>query len=386
VPGDFCEDNTCHLGATSVSTGQFFTCALLVDGSVRCWGSNEFGQLGTAGPTPPSGTTSVPVAVAGLGGAVQSLSSKDGNHTCAVLANGSVQCWGSDFEGELGPNAAAQTAEISATPVTVTGLPGSADAITSCESEFSCALMASNGAIWCWGSNIWGELGTATGMGNTPPLAPVQVTGITGATAISSGEDYNCAIVSGSAMCWGDVPQTGVSYIPMGVIGVGAGAETVLAIAPGEQHACAIVSGGTVECWGSNGSGQLGSTAVAVGNSSTSAVTVQGLPTGAKSMTAGGYHSCAILTNGSIWCWGLEAEGQLGNGATMQPNGDSFTVAPVQVTGLPTGLKGTAISAAIYQTCAVLSNGSVWCWGQGNMGQLGNGSSNSSIPIQVVGW
>jgi alpha-tubulin suppressor-like RCC1 family protein len=389
LPSYFCEGNSCHLDAVQVSCGSEFTCALLVDGSVRCWGRNQFGQLGLNGPAT---FTSVPVAVPGLAGAAKSISSTDAEHTCALLTNGSVNCWGSDFEGELGNNTP-MTADFSATPFNVGGLPGPASAIAVNGDEFSCAVMASDGSIWCWGDNIWGELGNGTSGGSAP--FPVQALALTGATAIGGGESFMCSLALGGVYCWGEdtngqlgngtLPSNGMVTRPGSVFGLGGG-TTPLMVAGGAFHACAVVAGGTVYCWGWNSDGQLGTTAVPIGSNGTSAVAVQGLPTGAKAVAPGGYHTCAVLTNGSVWCWGRESPGQLGNGATMAPNGDAFTATPVQVIGLPAGVPATAVSAALYQTCALLANGSVWCWGQGNFGELGNSSSNSSTPLEVVGW
>ena len=381
----YCESGTCEPDAVQVVCGGDYSCALLIDGTVRCWGRNEFGQLGANGPTV---STSSPVSVPGFAGTVKTIASNGADHVCALLTSGAVQCWGSDFSQELGSTVSAAN-ESSATPLTVPGLPGAASAITAAP-NFSCALMSSNGAIWCWGDNIWGNLGRGT---SGSAQAPGVVGGLTGASSIAGGEDVMCAIEAGTLYCWGDdergeigsatEPSNGIVSTPQVVIGLGGGGNPTTAVASMGYHGCAIISGGSVSCWGWNIYGSLGSTAVADGDQSTSAVAVQGLPSGAKAIAAGVYHSCVLLTNGSVWCWGNETYGQLGNGVMMQ---DAFSVKPVQVTGLPAGLQATSLAVGADHSCVIVSNGSVWCWGEGNFGELGNGTATSSTPVEVAGW
>ena len=390
LPSYFCEANSCHLDAVQVSCGAGFSCALLSDGSVRCWGSNRFGALGPGGPSPGSGSSNTPVTITGLGGKVTSISATGAAHACALLSNGGINCWGSAFDGELGNNSTLAN-EYSTTPLAVSGLPGTASAVSASSDEFSCALMSSNGTVWCWGINIWGNLGNGTSGGQSP--TPVQASGLSGVTALAGGNDEMCAIASGEAYCWGEddrdqvgngvTVSSGVVATPTPVTGLGGGA-TFLTVAAGGFHGCGIVSGGAVVCWGWNPWGEIGST-VAIGGNALSATSVPGLPSGAKSVVAGQYHTCALLTNGAVWCWGEESSGQLGDGRFMESNGNGYLATPVQV-GLPTGSQATAISAGAFQTCALLTDGSVWCWGEGDNGELGNGNSNSSTPLQVAGW
>ncbi len=386
-PDHYCEAGVCEPDATQVICGSEHSCALLVDGTVRCWGRNQFGQLGSSGPAV---STSAPVAVTGFGGTVKSISGHGADHNCALLSSGAVQCWGSDSSGQLGSSVSSVN-QSSPTPLTVPGLPGTATAITA-SPDFSCALISSTGAVWCWGINIWGNLGRGTS-GSTGGQPPGPVSGLTGVSSISGGEDVMCAVSGGLTYCWGDddsgqvgsatMPTDGAVSTPQVVIGVGNGGSPTTAVATMGFHGCAIVSGGSVSCWGWNIDGTLGSTAVADGAQSTSAVAVQGLPSGAKAITAGVYHSCVLLTNGTVWCWGNETYGQLGNGVLMQ---EAFSVKPVQVTGLPAGLQATSVAAGFDHTCVVMSNGSVWCWGRGDFGELGNGTATSSTPVQVTGW
>src|SRR6185312_10377986 len=186
--------------------------ALLTDGTVRCWGRNQFGQLGSNGPGVSS---SSPVVVSGFGGSIKSISSNAAEHSCAVLSNGTIQCWGSNFDGELGAIASDPAHDYSATPVTVSTLPGPASAVSANPDEFTCAVIASNGSLWCWGTNIWGNLGNGTS-GSTVPQPAGPVTGLAAVSSISGGEDMMCAIVSGAAYCWGkdDDGQVGNGTMP----------------------------------------------------------------------------------------------------------------------------------------------------------------------------
>jgi alpha-tubulin suppressor-like RCC1 family protein len=198
--------------------------------------------------------------------------------------------------------------------------------------------------------------------------------------------------VSGTAYCWGEdtdgqigngtMPDNGVIATPVAVTGLGGGGNPTTAVASMGYHGCAIVSGGYVDCWGWNTYGAVG-TGVAIDGKALSAVSVQGLPSGAKAIATGEYHSCALVTNGTVWCWGNETYGQLGNAVLKQ---DGVSATPVQVMGLPTGLQVTSIAAGAEHNCVIMSNGSVWCWGDGNFGELGNGTATSSSPVQVTGW
>jgi alpha-tubulin suppressor-like RCC1 family protein len=260
--------------ATAVTAGLYVSCALLTGGTVQCWGSNTFGQLGIGNYT---GTQSnVPVTVSGLSNA--QIISTTYSHTCAVLAGGSIECWGDNTVGALGNG----TTSGGNAPVPVTGI-NNASAVAA-GYEFSCALLA-DGTVQCWGVNTWGQLGSGT---TTDSSVPVQVTGITNATAISAGD--------------GD--------------------------------ACAILSGGTVQCWGLNSAGQLGAATTNTcednagdrGTCSSTPVTVTGIA-GATGITVGQDFVCALLNDGRVQCWGQNDRGQLGNGTTNDSS------APVTVCG-----------------------------------------------------
>ncbi len=199
-------------GAKALAAGQEFTCALLVTGTVRCWGEGSLGQLGNGS----SAGSNVPVDVTGLTGVV-AISAYQFS-ACALLANGSVYCWGYNASGQLGDG----TNTSRNAPVKVVGLSG-VTGITA-GADHSCAVVA-DGAVKCWGANASGQLGDGT---NTASLLPVGVSRLSGATAVSAGGPHTCALVArGRAMCWGSNSKgelgnstNTASNVPVQVIGL----------------------------------------------------------------------------------------------------------------------------------------------------------------------
>jgi alpha-tubulin suppressor-like RCC1 family protein len=347
--------------ATAIAAGGNHTCAVLTGGSVDCWGYNGWGQLGNGTTT----NSSTPVAVSGITSATAIAAG--GAHTCAVVGSGSVECWGYNGDGELGNGTTTQ----SSTPVTVSGIT-SATAIAA-GWNFTCALLADT-TVRCWGGYSYGQLG-----GGYTQLD--AVVGLSGVTAIAAGGYHACALLaSGSVYCWGDngSGQLGnccyaMSSTPV-VAAVSSYGSALTAIAAGHDHTCAVLADTTVDCWGANGDGQLGYGTWRDGGHYP--VPVSGL-SGVRTIAAGGYHTCALLSGGGVTCWGDNSAGELGNGTTTQ------STTPVAVSGLTTA---TAIAAGGNHTCALLTGGSVDCWGDNGYGQLGNGTTtNSSTPVVVSG-
>ena len=349
--------------ATAITAGFGHSCALIVGGTVKCWGGNYYGELGdgtTNGPSVP-----VPVSVTGITTATAITAGS--SYSCALLSGGAIKCWGQNSSGELGDG----TTNSSSVAVSVTGIT-TATAITAGYS-YSCALL-SDGTIKCWGNNSSGQLGDGT---ITSSLVPVSVTGITTATAITTGYSYSCALLSGGTVkCWGQNSSGELgdgtitsSLVPVSVTGI----TTATSIRAGFSYSCALLSGGTVKCWGNNSSGQLGDGTT---NSSSVPVSVTGITT-ATAITAGDGHTCALLSGGAVKCWGQNSSGQLGDGTT------NSSLVPVAVTGITTA---TSIRAGFSYTCALLSGGTVKCWGNNRDGQLGDGTTNSSsVPVSVTG-
>lgn len=352
-------------GVVAIGMGWKHTCALTTGRRVRCWGDNYFGQLG-------DGTTfrrSTPVDVVGLTSGVAAI---DGGwaHNCILTTVGGVACWGTNAYGQLGNGSTTQ----SSTPVTVVGLGSGVAAITA-GGYHSCAVTAA-GAAKCWGYNLSGQLGDGTA---TDRNVPVDVVGLgSGAAAIGAGDDHTCALTtSDAAKCWGDnwYGQLGdgttfARSTPVDVVGLAGGA----AIAAGGHHTCALLTVGGVECWGENWRGQLGDGTI---TNRSIPVAVAGLAN-AAAIVAGGGHTCALAATGGVKCWGANWNGQLGDGMATQRS------TPANVAGLESGV--AAIAAGERHTCAVTTAGAAKCWGNNGYNQLGDGTwISNSTPVDVAG-
>ena len=347
--------------ATAITAGGLHSCALLAGGTIKCWGNNLYGGIGNGTTT----DSSVPVSVVGISAAT-SISAGSA-HTCALLAVGTIKCWGNNLYGGLGNG----TTTDSSVPVLVSGIT-TAIAITA-NNFHSCALLAV-GTIKCWGYNINGQLGNGT---TTDSSVPVLVSGITTAIAITAGYWHSCALLAvGTIKCWGSNTDSQLgngsivgSSVPVDVSGI----TTATAITAGRNHTCALLTGGTIKCWGSNSRGELGDGSIA---RSSVPVDVSGITT-ATAITTDMWHSCALLFGGTIKCWGWGRDGQLGDGTYPYSSG------PVVVSGITTA---TSISTGSGHSCALLAGGTIKCWGYNGGGRLGDGTTtDSNVPVSVVG-
>lgn len=358
---------------TQLEAGGEHTCELFNTGGVKCWGGNDFGQLGDG----TSGTDRLtPVSVSGLTSGVTQIAAGD-SHTCALLSTGAVKCWGSNDFGQLGDGTSG-TDRL--TPVSVSGLTSGVTQISAGDSH-TCALL-STGEVKCWGSNDYGQIGDNTA--GTDRLTPVFVSGLASpVTEISAGFTHTCAILNtGAVSCWGsnDYGQLGDNTAgtdrrtPVSVSGL---ASVVTKISAGGYHSCALLDTGGVQCWGSIAVGAIGD-----GTSEEdrlTAVSVSDLTSGVTQISAGGYHSCAILSTGEEKCWGLNLYGQIGDGTS-----GTNRLIPVSVSGLTSGV--TQISTGTFHSCALLSTEGVKCWGNNGSGRIGDGTSGTSrlTPVSVL--
>ena len=358
---------------TGVSAGGKHTCALSTEGTARCWGLNYYGELG-------NGTTTnslLPTTVSGLADAA-SISTGN-NHTCALSTAGIARCWGNNATVQLGN---AETADASL-PVVVWEL-GDVSRISAGGSH-TCAVLTDRTAR-CWGENWYGQLGNGASWPDTAfrsPI-PVEVDGLTSVARISAGVNHGCAVLTdGTAHCWGNNSSGQLgdgkstdSSIPVRVATL-AGA---VSIAAGGRHTCAMLTDGTARCWGANSDGQLGNgttqssalATVVIG----SAVKPVSALTGVVSLSAGSDHTCATLADGTARCWGGNSDGQLGDGTTTS------SLLPAVVSELTDVAR---IAAGYSHTCASRSDGSTFCWGNNVYGQLGNGTTTASpVPVAVT--
>lgn len=350
----------------SVTVAMLHACALAVDGGVYCWGDNQVGQLGDG----TSGDSLTPIAVVGLPDDVVGIDAS-GGHTCALTRTGEVSCWGWNAAGQLGDG----TRTDRAVPVAPSGLPVGATAI-SAGGGHTCAAI-DGGAVRCWGGNVFGSLGDGTQLDR---LTPVVVRGLTAdAQSLSAGENHTCLVTpSGTVRCWGGnaFGQLGVgtqlwmSDVPVDVAGT---AAEMTRVSAGSTFSCALDEGGVVRCWGDNESGQLGDGTTV---DRPEPADVSNLANLQIAVTTGEAHACALRVSGDVKCWGGNADGQLGDGTTIDR--------PVPQSLFPSGI--VAIDAGRRHTCALTSDGGVKCWGSNDRGQLGDGTTaNKGYPADVAG-
>ncbi len=388
------------------------TCAVLAHGSVRCWGFGGDGRLGY-GNTSSVGDDETPglVGPVNLGpGRTAKAISAGSYHTCALLDDGSVRCWGYGGDGRLGygnKNAVGDDeAPGSVGPVNL-GPGHTAKAITA-GGGHSCAIL-DDGSVRCWGFGGDGRLG----YGNRDSIGDDEAPGSVGpvdlgpgrtATAISAGASDTCAILDdGAVRCWGrgnngqlgygDTLPLGTSQTPGSVAPVELGpGRTAKAISAGAGHTCAVLDDGSVRCWGYGGNGRLG-----YGNTSNvgdlqvrtpdkAGPVDLGPGRTAKAISAGDSHTCAILDDNSVRCWGYGAYGELGY-ANTKDVGDKPATTPDKMGPVDLGPGRTAktISAGGRHTCAMLDDNSVRCWGFGGDGRLGYCNTNNVGDHQTPG-
>jgi alpha-tubulin suppressor-like RCC1 family protein len=326
-------------GIQAISVGGRHVLALRSNGTVAAWGDDTSGQLGN-GAASADDDAENPVAVNGLAHVTQV--SAGAEHSLALLSNGTVMAWGDNSHGELGDG----TTTSSDVPVAVTGLTGVT--AVSAGQEFSVAVLA-DGHVMTWGDGGNGQLGD----GKTKDSdVPVGVKGLTGVTAVSAGGEHALALeANGTAAAWGENLDgqlgnggpPGSSAVPVTVQGL----TGAVAVSAGDQHSLALLSSGIVMAWGDNGFNQLGQPDGFPGGIQSSNVPVQVSDLGQTSaISAGGLFSLALLANGTVDAWGDGAFGQLGSGTT------DTLVAPTAVSGL-TG--ASAIAAGGASSTAVVA-------------------------------
>jgi cysteine-rich repeat protein len=422
LEGDRCSAGCRLERVVQLTAGEAMVCALLYDGNLKCWGGNATGQLGLGDPNDRGDMLNemghhLPGVDLGPSETVVQVSA-GGNHTCALLSGGKVKCWGLGTAGRLGLGNEGTRGIIPGQmgddlPFVDLG-PGRVAAHLAAGPLHTCVIL-SDGNVKCWGHNGNGGLGLgdnmargdgASEMGDNLPLVNFG-TGKT-AIAIAVGWGQTCVILNDhSVRCWGangygslglgDVLNRGDQGGQMGdalpPVDLGFG-KTAVAISAG-SHTCAILNDGSVKCWGDNDWGQLGLGRTDRFGTSPGRMG-DGLPAvdlgsgrTAVAISAGGYHTCAILDDGSVKCWGLNGSGQLGLGdvGEMNNRGDDpgemgDALPPVDLGAGKTAVAIVAsdtvannVAEVKGHTCALLNDGSVKCWGANASGQLGLGDT-----------
>ncbi|MBN8472036.1 RCC1 repeat-containing protein [Corallococcus exiguus] len=345
-----------------LAAGGAFSVALKQDGTVWTWGQNTYGQLGNGTTTnrmTPGRVvlpTNVTEVVAGYA------------HVLALCDDGTVWAWGYNFNGAIGDG----TFTDRTTPFHIQGLTG----VTALAAGgyHSLALRA-DGTIWGWGDNSHGQLGTRAPQN---PQMPEQINGITGATAIAAGWYHSVALKSdGTVWSWGEnaYGQLGSPFVTDGRIPIQAhGLTNISSISAGTMHSLALKADGTVWAWGYNYDGQLGDGTETIRHTPIQTHGISDILAIGTSATSA--HSIALKTDGTVWTWGYNYSGQLGDGTT------TTRLLPVEVQGLTDVL---AINAGGHNL-ALKTDGTAWTWGPNYDGQLGDGTkTNRLIPVKVQG-
>ncbi len=340
------------------------------DGTVRAWGRNNKGQLGNG----TIGDSAAHVTVTGLADITKVAAGNE--HSLALKSDGTVWAWGSNSKGQLGDGFTVDQltpVQVMMSPsIGLTGVTAIAAGV-----DFSLALK-SDGTVWAWGYNSSSQLGN--GLTTDSPI-PVQVTGLTGVTAISAGFDHSVALgIDGLVRAWGNNSQgqlgnntttASTTFVQVGVV------SAVLAVSAGNQFTVVARGNGlssTVWTWGDNTYGQLGNGTTA---DSWTPIQVIGGLSYLTAVAAGSDHALALKNDGTVWAWGNNTNGQLGNGTT------SVSYTPVQTTTPPLAVQG--IIAGYQDSFAATTIGTIWAWGDNAYGQLGNGvGPDQLIPENIT--
>jgi len=340
-----------HFGTVKyIASGAHHSCMVIAGGYVKCWGDNSDGALGTGDVTSHTN----PVDVKELGGQARVVAVGK-SHSCAVMSTGGLKCWGDNSSGQLGDG----TVLSKKTPVTA-DLTGVIDVVLG--DAFSCALTV-DGLVKCWGTNSFGQLGTV-GQSTSMPVT-VAVDSNHTVTSLSSSSTRVCAVLSNATVkCWGE----NIS----GVASPGVFTSTVANVDVGESHACATLHNGSVQCWGDDSQGQLGN-----GDTDSSGLLVTatlGASDRAVAVSTATNSSCAVLSNGTVKCWGDGATGTTGFGTAT----DVHT--PTSVSELESVVQ---LSLAELHGCALTKLGEVSCWGSNTRQQRGTGGNSITAPETI---
>jgi alpha-tubulin suppressor-like RCC1 family protein len=347
----------------SVDTGSEFSCAVISNGTVQCWGSGFYGQLGNGGTS----SSSTPQNVSGISNAVSV--SAGYRHACATLSSGEIKCWGQGTLGQLGNGGISS----SLVPVTVSNISSAVS--VSAGNVHTCALLE-GGLVQCWGAGSY--LGNGQSTRSTIPVSAQS-----NAISVSAGESHTCALLSNSQIsCWGEGTAgqlgNGASSSALSPVTV-SNISTATSVDAGSNATCATLASGSVRCWGFVGWSGGGTQGLYAYRSTPG--TVSGVSS-AIAVSSGPFTTrCALLVDGTVVCW-------RGGGSNLLPHGVSIT----QSTPFPTAEIESATSISSrggFSTsghyCATISNDTVRCWGAGSLGELGNGgTSSSSIGLEVL--
>lgn len=347
----------------AVTSGGRHTCGIRDDGTLWCWGSDEFGQIAV-----DDRDSTVPVQI---GASTWLEVSGRGSHTCAIAEDGSLWCWGDNNYNQLGVGNGGHAG--------LNRIAGGPWAHVATATTHTCAIAADT-TLWCWGDNSYGELGDDTTAGRSTP-APVSSAARDRWRSVSLGVSHTCGIRDDDSLwCFGqayygaladpNLPSSAAQSVPNRARG------SWTKVAAGNLHTCAISGEGRLRCWGYNASGELGD-----GTTSGSAIGVDVGGAAARwvDLVAGADHNCAVRTSGELYCWGDNTHGQI-------PNPDVGEIASTPVAIAPrlaawTGAHGLGLT----HSCLIDAEQRLACVGGNSAGQLGRGSGPHPRPVKLDG-
>lgn len=373
----------CTSTLTVVSVGYLYACGVTATGAAYCWGFNGFGQLGDGTGTAPRSCANdypcSPLPIPVVGGHSFSSVTTGHNHACGLTPAGAAYCWGLNLWGQLGDG----TTTDRVGPVRVLG--ELSFAVLTAGAGHTCGLTTA-GKGYCWGQNTHGELGDFSTIDRTSPVAVANGFSF---GDISAGSGHTCAVsVDGAAYCWGDNrggqlgdASTAQRTAPVAVVGT----PRFRTVSAGSGHSCGVATSETAYCWGSNVWGALGD---GTRNPSTSPVAVRGGLSFVK-VSAGRDHSCGVTVERIGYCWGWNYAGQLGDNSRDERSTPTTVAGQLSFAVVTAGGGG-------WHTCGVTTNGVTYCWGDNSYGELGIGKMVvgengiypevfSRVPVKVAG-
>ncbi len=348
-----------------VALGDSHTCAITNVNKIWCWGDNSSYQLGVGSGGSVPADSAVPIETIPMaGGRIAKTLAAGSVHTCALATDGTVWCWGGNGQGQGGSaagNLGQPTQVAIAAPATMIAAGGNS----------TCAVLSDN-RVQCWGKNQYGQLGINTdGTTETSPQFVSHIPNWFTVAHIEMGANHTCATsVAGAAWCWGyyldgrlGTSQSSNVVVPAATSSLGG---TALTISAGGAHTCAVLANGTLTCFGKNNNGQIGQSLSTVASSTSIAVALSGT---ANATSLGFDFTCAAMSSGGVECFGANGYGQLATGSTSvrQLNASSVN-----------GINGTVsdVVAGSYHACAVFTSGELKCWGRNDIGQTGSNTGN----------
>lgn len=375
-----CEGNTCDTGLTcqeglcgcitAVEVGDRHSCAIKADGAVECWGANDLGQLGMMDIK----MSTTPVEVAGFGPADPAEAISARLQTCVLRTDGSVGCWGDNAGGKINYlNPDVPTFPLGEAtwvdPSTRIGAGGT----------HTCAGQGVGSPIQCWGANNFGQL---SGPGGPAPQS-ATVPGDFTPWVIALGDTHSCVSgLTGELLCWGNNASGQLAMNP--AVTASTSTPTVMpvdligSVAVGAGHSCVRI-GETVQCWGNNADGQVGDGTGATTFTPTTVIFPEGTAA-VTDLVAADDHTCAVVATGEVLCWGGNESGEIALVGDKQGD-DSFSLNPRET---KVDFPVAQLATGTTHSCALSTSGQVYCWGANDDGQLGDGTvTDASTPTQV---